>query len=92
VRTKDNQRQAPATVKDGATERPKKRAQDSGSVVNADAGRKRGTTASQTKTTRRLNQTVKQNADEQMAGGKKAVERWENEGGATKRAKKGRQK
>ena len=48
-----------------------------------------GTTASQTKTTRRLDRAVKRNADERMAGRKKAVERWENEGGATKRAKKG---
>ena len=57
-------------------------------IVKAGAGLKPATIASQTKTTRRLDRAVKQNADEQMAGGKKAVERWENEGGATKRPKR----
>lgn len=56
-------------VEDGATERLKKRAQDLGLIVNA--GLKRGTVASQTKTTRRLDQTVKRAADKKMGGGKK---------------------
>lgn len=92
MKSKDNRRQAPAMMEDGAAEKPKKRAQDLGSVVNGAAGRKRGAAASQTKTTRRLDRSVKRNADEQMAGRKKAIERWENEGGATKQAKKGGKK
>lgn len=90
MKSKDDRRQAPAVAVDGAEGKPEKRTRDSGPATGA--GRRRGTTASQTKTTRRLDPTVKRHADEQMAGGKKAVERWENEGGATRRAKKGGQK
>lgn len=56
-------------VEDGAIERLKQRAQDLGLIVNA--GLKRGTVATQTKTTRRLDQTVKRDADKEMGGGKK---------------------
>jgi hypothetical protein len=67
--SKDKRQQMPSMVEDGATERLKKRAQDLGLIVNA--GQKRGTVASQTKTTRRLDQTVKRAADKKMGGGKK---------------------
>ena len=53
---------------------------------------KRGTIASQTKTTRRLARTVKREADDRMACRDKAVERWEGEGGALRPAKKGGRK
>jgi hypothetical protein len=67
--SKNKRQQTPSMVEDGATERLKKRAQDLGLIVNA--GLKRGTVASQTKTTRRLDQTVKRAADKKMGGGKK---------------------
>jgi phage tail tape-measure protein len=89
---KDKDKQAPAMVEDGPVEKLKKRAQDLGLIVNAGVDQKRGTIDSQTKTTRRLDRTVKQKADEEMARKKKAVERWENEGGSTKRMKKGGKK
>jgi hypothetical protein len=82
--------QAPAMVEDKAIERLKKRAQDLGLIVNA--GQKRGTVASQTKTTRKLDLSVKQNADDQMTIKKRAIQRWENEGGSTKRDGKGKKK
>ena len=69
-----------------------KRARDFGSAVNADPGEKRGTVASQTKTTRRLDQSVKRAADGRMAGEGKAVGRREGEGGSTPQAKKGGRK
>ena len=69
MKSKDKQHQMPSMVEDGATERLKKRAQDLGLIVNA--GLKRGTVASQTKTTRKLDQTVKRVADKVMGGGKK---------------------
>ena len=52
----------------------------------------RGTIASQTKSTRRLDRTDKREADNRMAGRDKAVERWEGEGGALRPAKKGERK
>ncbi len=69
MKSKDKRQQAPSMVEDGAIERLKKRAQDLGLIVNA--GLKRGTLASQTKTTRRLDQSVKRDADKEMGGGKK---------------------
>jgi hypothetical protein len=66
---KEKRQQMPSMVEDGATERLKKRAQDLGLIVNA--GLKRDTIASQTKTTRRLDQKVKQSADKALGGGKK---------------------
>ncbi len=69
MKSKDKRQQAPSMVEDGAIERLKKRAQDLGLIVNA--GQKRGTLASQTKTTRRLDQSVKRDADKEMGGGKK---------------------
>ncbi len=60
-------------IEDKATEKLKKRAQDSGLIVNA--GETQGTIESQTKTTRHLDEHFKQDADEEMAdereGGKK---------------------
>ncbi|MDQ3255760.1 MAG: hypothetical protein M3R15_17990 [Acidobacteriota bacterium] len=60
-------------IEDKATEKLKKRAQDLGLIVNA--GETQGTIASQTKTTRHLDEHFKQDADEEMAdereGGKK---------------------
>jgi len=69
VKSKDKQHLAPSMVEDGAMERLKKRAQDLGLIVNA--GLKRGTVASQTKTTRKLDQSVKRAADKEMGGEKK---------------------
>jgi hypothetical protein len=89
VKSKD-QRLPPAA--EGPSGRPEKRARVSGSAVNAGPGEKRGTIASQTKTTRRLDRTVKREADNRMAGREKAVERWEGEGGALRPAKKGGRK
>jgi len=54
-------------IEDKATEKLKKRAQDSGLIVNADAGEQQDTIASQTKTTQQLPEGFKQNADEEMA-------------------------
>ncbi len=54
-------------IEDKATEKMKKRAQDSGLIVNAGAGEEGGTIASQTKTTQKLPEGFKQNADEEMA-------------------------
>ncbi len=54
-------------VEDEATEKLKKRAQDSGLILNAGAGGKEGTIESQTKTTRPLDEHFKQDADEEMA-------------------------
>ena len=56
-------------IEDKATEKLKKRAQDLGLIVNA--GEEQGTIATQTKTTRRLDQTVKRDAEDQMARKKK---------------------
>ncbi len=72
--SRDNQ-QSPAMVEDKATEKLKKRAQDLGLIVNADAGEKPDTIESQTKTTRQLDRTVKRDADEEMAGKKKGGKR-----------------
>ncbi len=69
-------------IEDKATEKLKKRAQDAGLIVNANAGEKQGTIESQTKTTRKLDRTVKRDAEDQMASKKKAIGRWEGEGGA----------
>ena len=55
-------------VENGATEKLKKRAQDLGLIINA--GQKHGTIASQTKTTRKLDQSVKRDADKELSGGK----------------------
>ncbi|MBC7930668.1 MAG: hypothetical protein H7Z38_08875 [Rubrivivax sp.] len=68
MKSKDKRQQTPSMVEDGAIERLKKRAQDLGLIVNA--GLKRGTVASQTKTTRRLDQSVKRAADKELGGGK----------------------
>jgi hypothetical protein len=54
-------------IEDKATENLKKRAQDSGLIVNASAGEQQDTIASQTKTTHQLPEGFKQNADEEMA-------------------------
>jgi hypothetical protein len=54
-------------IEDKATEKLKKRAQDAGLIVNADAGEQQDTIASQTKVTRQLPEGFKQNADEEMA-------------------------
>ncbi len=70
-------------IEDKATEKMKKRARDSGLIVDTSAGEKHGTIASQTKTTRKLDRTVKRDAEAQMAGKKKAIERWEGEGGTS---------
>ena len=51
--------------------RPEKRTRVSGSAVNAGPGEKRGTITSQTKTTRRLDRAVKQDADGRMTGREK---------------------
>jgi len=59
-------------IEDKATEKLKKRAQDSGLIVNAGVGEKEGTIASQTKTTRQLLKRFKENADEEMAGEKES--------------------
>lgn len=69
--SKNDQQQTPAVVDDAATEKLKERARELGLIVNAGGGQKHGTIASQTKTTRRLDQTVKQEADVQMADPKK---------------------
>ncbi len=58
-------------IEDKATEKLKKRAQDSGLIVNAGAGETQGTIESQTKTTRELDRTVKLDAEDQMAGDKR---------------------
>jgi len=55
-------------IEDKATEKLKKRAQDSGLIVNAGVGEQQGTIASQTRTTRKLPEGFKQDADEEMAG------------------------
>ena len=60
-----------------------------GPAADAGTGEKRGTIASQTKTTRKLDQAVKRDADSRMAGKRKAIERWEGEGGAIPPTKKG---
>jgi hypothetical protein len=77
---------------EGPAGRPEEYALDSGSAVTAGPGQKRGSVASQTKTTRRLDGAVKRDADNRMAGREKAVERWEGEGGALRPAKKGGRK
>ncbi len=58
-------------IEDKATEKLKKRAQDLGLIVNAGADQKSGTIYSQTKTTKKLDRTVKRSADDQMAGKKR---------------------
>ncbi len=69
-------------IEDKATEKLKKRAQDAGLIVNAGAGEEGGTVESQTKTTQPLDRTVKRDTEDQMARKKKAIARWEGEGGA----------
>ncbi len=56
-------------IEDKATEKLKKRAQDLGLIVNA--GEKQGTIDSQTKTTRKLDRSIKRSADGEMAGRKR---------------------
>ncbi len=56
---------------DKATEKLKKRAQDSGLIVNASAGEEGGTIESQTKTSREIDRSIKRAADGEMAGKKK---------------------
>ncbi len=80
MKDENNQQQSPAMVEDKATEESKKRAQDLGLIVNA--GEKQGTIESQTKTTRKLDRSVKRDAEDQIAGKQKAIARWEGEGGA----------
>jgi hypothetical protein len=63
---KNSQPEASAIVDDAATERLKERARDVGLIVNTGADPKRDAIASQTKTTRRLDQNVKQKADARM--------------------------
>ena len=70
MKTKNNQQQSPSMVEDEATEKLKKRLQDIGLIVNAGADQKHGTIASQTKTTRKLDRTVRRAAEDQMAGKK----------------------
>jgi len=82
MKTKNNQQQSPSMVEDEATEKLKKRLLDIGLIVNAGADQKHGTIASQTKTTRKLDRSVKRDADDQIAGKQKAIVRWEGEGGA----------
>ncbi len=77
-------------IEDKATEKLKKRAQDAGLIVNADAGETQEAIAAQTKTTRQLDRTVKRDAEDQMARKKKAVERWEDEGGTVVTKKGGK--
>ncbi len=57
-------------IEDKATEKLKKRAQDSGLIVNASDGETQDTIASQTRTTRKLPEGFRQDADEKMAGEK----------------------
>ena len=80
MKNMNNQHQSPAMVEDKATEELKKRAQDLGLIVNA--GEKQGTIGAQTKTTRKLDRSVKRDADDQIAGKQKAIVRWEGERGA----------
>ena len=87
---KSKKPQKPAA--DSSAELLQKRAPDSGPAGDDRPGESRETIASQTKTTRRLDQAVKREADNRMAGRKKAVERWEGEGGAIPPAKKGGKK
>jgi hypothetical protein len=62
-------------IEDKTTEELKKTTQDLGLIVNASADVQQDTIESQTKTTRHLDEHVKQDADEEMAdekeGGKK---------------------
>ncbi len=58
-------------IEDKATEKLKKRAQDLGLIVNADAGEKQGTIESQTAITQKLDSSVKWTADGEMAGKKR---------------------
>ncbi len=68
---KNNQQQSPAMVEDKATEELKKHARDLGLIVNAGADQKQGTIASQTKTTRNLDNSIKRAAEDQMSGRKR---------------------
>ena len=77
---------------DSSAELPKKRARDSGPAGDDRPVESGEAIALQTKTTRRLDQAVKRDADDRMAGKRKAVERWEGEGGAIPPAKKGRKR
>jgi hypothetical protein len=70
MKTKNNQQQSPSMVEDKVTEELKKRLLDIGLIVNAGADQKHGTIASQTKTTRKLDRTVRRAAEDQMAGKK----------------------
>ncbi len=58
-------------IEDKATEKLKDKARDLGLIVNAGTRGDAGTIASQTKTTRKLDRTVKRDAEKQMAGKKK---------------------
>ena len=58
-------------IEDKATEKLKKRAQDLGLIVNASADEKPGTIASQTATTRRLNEAFRKATEAEQQGGKK---------------------
>ncbi len=62
-------------IEDKATEKLKKRAQDLGLIVQQGADGDEGTIASQTKTTRQLDRTVKRDAEEEMACEKKGGKR-----------------
>ena len=82
MKDENNQQQSSAMVEGKATEELKKRAQDLGLIVNASAGENESTIESQTKTTRKLDRSVKRDADDQIAGKQKAIVRWEGERGA----------
>jgi hypothetical protein len=77
---------------EGAAGRLKGRARDVGPAADAGTGEKHVTSASRTKTTRKLDQGVKRDADNRMAGREKAIQRWEGEGGAIPPTKKGGRK
>jgi hypothetical protein len=62
-------------IEDEAAEKLKKRARDMGLIVNTGADRKPGTIASQTKTTKKLDASIKRAAEDQMASKKKGGKR-----------------
>ena len=68
MKSNGKRRQTPSIVEDGALEALKKRAQDVGLIINA--GRKSADIELQTRTTRRLDQTVKRTAEKRMGGNK----------------------
>jgi hypothetical protein len=69
MKSDSKRRPAASIVEDGALEGLKKRALDSGLIVNATP--KHGTIESQTKTTRKLDPKVGRAAREEMGGKKK---------------------